>query len=58
MAPCIAGMSRIGFPSFSQELEVIFTYGQTEFKVQLSWMEEGTEKHSDAAILYDNEQGT
>ena len=33
-------MSRLGFPGFKQELEVICTCGQTEFKVQLSWMEE------------------
>ena len=38
-APCIAGMSPLGFPVFIQEFEVIYIYGQTEFKAQLAWME-------------------
>ena len=35
----IAGMSRLGFPSFAQELEVVCTFGKTGFEIQLSWME-------------------
>ena len=38
-ATCIEGVSRLGFPSFVQELELICIYGQTEFKAQLCWME-------------------
>jgi len=38
--PCIVGMSRIGFPSLLHELEIIITFSETEFKAQLSWMEE------------------
>ena len=34
-------MSRLGFPSFTHELWVIWIFGQTEFKAQLRWMEEG-----------------
>ena len=38
--PCIAGMSPLGFPVFIQQFEVIYIYGQTEFKAQVSWKEE------------------
>lgn len=33
-------MSPLGFPFFVQEFEVIYIYGQTEFKAQVAWMEE------------------
>jgi len=39
-APCIAGMSPLGFPLFIQLFEVIYIYGETEFKAQASWKEE------------------
>ena len=38
--PCMVGMSPLGFPIFIQEFEVIYIYGETEFKAQLAWMEE------------------
>ena len=37
--PYIAGMSRIGFPSFTQDLELIYILGETELRVQLAWVE-------------------
>ena len=39
-APCTPAMSPLGFPIFVQEFEVVFIYGQTEFKAQIAWMEE------------------
>lgn len=39
-APCAAGMSPLGFPIFVHEFEVIYMYGQTEFKAQIAWKEE------------------
>ena len=33
------GVSPIDFPSFTQNFEVIFIYGRTEFKAQLAWKE-------------------
>ena len=39
-APCVAGMSPLGFPIFIHEFEVIYMYGQTEFKAQIAWSEE------------------
>jgi len=33
-------MSLLGFPIFIQELEVIYIYGQTEFKAQIAWTED------------------
>ena len=33
-------MSLLGFPIFIQELEVIYIYGETEFKAQIVWTEE------------------
>ena len=38
--PCTAAMSPLGFPIFIHEFEVIFIYGQTEFKAQIAWKEE------------------
>jgi len=38
-APYIIGMSPLGFPIFIQKYEVIYIYGQTEFKAQLAWTE-------------------
>jgi hypothetical protein len=38
--PCAAAISPLGFPIFVQELEVIYMYGQTEFKAQIAWKEE------------------
>ncbi|KAF9650957.1 hypothetical protein BDM02DRAFT_3184899 [Thelephora ganbajun] len=54
-APYITGMSLLGFPIFIQEFEVIYIYGQTEFKAQLAWMEDDVEKRSDVAVLYDDD---
>jgi len=54
--PYTIGMSLLGFPIFIQEFEVIYIYGQTEFKAQLAWMEGGTEKRSNIAVLYDEEE--
>jgi len=54
-APCIPAMSPLGFPIFIQKVEVIYIYGQTEFKAQLAWTEEDVEKRSDAAVLYDGD---
>jgi hypothetical protein len=39
-APYTTHMSTFGFPIFIQQIEVIYIYGQTEFKAQVSWMEE------------------
>lgn len=39
-APCIPAISLLGFPIFIQEFEVIYIYGQTEFKAQVIWTEE------------------
>ena len=39
-APCIVGRSLLGSSMFTQEFEVIYIYGQTEFKAQVAWMEE------------------
>jgi len=39
-APCIAGMSRLGFPIYIHPFEVIYIYGETEFKAQVSWEED------------------
>ena len=39
-AKCIICMSPLGFPIFIRELEVIYIYGQTEFKAQVAWKEE------------------
>ena len=36
----MAGMSPFGFPIFVQEFEIIYIYGQTEFKAQVAWTEE------------------
>jgi len=54
--PFTASVSSLGDPSFTQTFEVIYICGQTEFKVQLSWMEEGIEKRSDVALLHDDEE--
>jgi len=32
-------MSRLGFPIFIQPFEVIYIYGETEFKAQVAWMD-------------------
>ena len=37
---CMMGMSPFRFPIFVQEFEVIYIYGQTEFKAQVAWKEE------------------
>lgn len=40
-APCITGMSPLGFPISVHQFELIYTYGETaEIKAQLAWMEE------------------
>ena len=39
-APCSVGRSLLGFPIFVQEFEVIYIYGQTELKAQVTWQEE------------------
>ena len=38
--PCFAFISPMGFSCFVQAYEVVYTYGQTEFKAQLRWEEE------------------
>jgi len=58
-APCISGVSPLGFQIFVRQFEVIYIYGQTEFKAQMAWTEGyflwRTEKRSDVAVLYDDE---
>ena len=39
-APYTVGMSLLGFPIYVQEFEMIYIYGQTEFKAQVAWTEE------------------
>ena len=38
--PCFVLPSPMGFPCFVQPYEVVYIYGQTEFKAQLRWTEE------------------
>lgn len=38
--PCIPRMSPLGFPVFIQEFEVIYIFGETEFKAQVAWKED------------------
>ena len=38
--PCAAGMSPLGFPIFIQRFEIIYIYGETEFKAQIAWEED------------------
>lgn len=38
--PCFILPSQMGFPCFVQPYEVVYIYGQTEFKAQLRWTEE------------------
>jgi len=33
------GVSLLGFPIYIHKLDVIFIYGQTEFKAQMAWTE-------------------
>jgi len=55
-APYIVSRSLLGFPIFIQEFEIIYIYGQTEFRAQVAWTEEDMEKRSDIAVMYDNEE--
>jgi len=57
-APGFVTMSPLGFPIFIQEFELIYICGEPEFKVQLSWTEEGVEKRSPIAVLHDDEEKT
>ena len=38
--PSIPRMSPLGFPVFIQEFEVIYIFGETEFKAQVAWKED------------------
>ena len=38
--PCLPRMSPLGFPIFIQEFEIIYIYGETEFKAQIAWKED------------------
>jgi hypothetical protein len=38
--PCLRFISPLGIPGFIQAYEVVYTYGQTELKAQLRWVEE------------------
>jgi len=43
-----------GMGSFYQvDCEIILLFGMTELKAQVSWMENGKEKRSEAKIVYD-----
>ena len=35
--PCFGFISKLGLPCFGQVYEVVYIYGQTEFKAQLRW---------------------
>jgi len=37
--PCVSFTSPVGSRCFVQVYDVVYTYGQTEFKAQLRWME-------------------
>jgi hypothetical protein len=40
-APCFLSISRLGFPIFIREFEIIYIYGQTaEITAQVAWTEE------------------
>jgi len=54
-ASCIPGVSRLGFPSFTQECELILLCTPTKLTAQLAWKEDpGGVKHSDVVLLYGN----
>lgn len=42
--PCLNFISPVGLPCFVQAYDVVYTYGQTEFKAQLRWKERVRDK--------------
>ncbi|KAF9783685.1 hypothetical protein BJ322DRAFT_873863 [Thelephora terrestris] len=54
-ASCTPGVSRLGFPSFTRECEVILLCNNTKLMAQLAWKEDpGGVKHSGFVLLYGN----
>ena len=49
--PCVARMSPLGLPIFIQAFEIIYIYGETEFKAQVAWKENVRRRVSDRPLI-------
>ncbi|EIM82800.1 uncharacterized protein STEHIDRAFT_160426 [Stereum hirsutum FP-91666 SS1] len=51
--PKVRRRSRLGTPYYCLEYEVVLSFGLTELKAHISWMEDGQERSGPASVVYD-----